>query len=65
MLFMNMGQLRCWSVAEDKLFWEYDWEWKSSMASVDEFSAEVINEGQAVVIAVGICTPTMPFLTCV
>jgi hypothetical protein len=62
-LFTNFRQLRCWSVAEDKLVWEYKGDWKSSMASVDEFAAEVIDEGRAAVIAVGVSTPTMPFLT--
>ena len=37
-------------VAGDKLFWEYECEWRSPLS--DEFSAVVINEGQAVVIAV-------------
>lgn len=62
-LFTNMRQLRCWSVAEDKLVWEYEGDWGSSTAYVDEFSAEVIDEGRAAVVAVGLSVPTMPFLT--
>ena len=65
MLYTNGGQLRCWSVIEDKLVWQYQCDWRSSAANVDEFSVEVVDEGRAAVIAVAISAPAMPFLTCV
>jgi hypothetical protein len=64
-LFTNWGQLRCWSVAEDKLVWKYESDWRSSAAYIEEFAVEVVDEGRTAVIAVGISTPVMPFLTCV
>jgi hypothetical protein len=58
-LFTNQGRLRCCSVTRNTPIWEYRGHWTSPFY-VRDFSAEVIEDTKAVMIAVGISV-TSPF----
>jgi len=53
LFFTHLGRLRCWSVIDDRLVWEYQGQWDSYQ--VREFAAEVVESGQAGVVIIGIC----------
>ena len=52
MLFTHAGKLKCWSVFEDRLIWEY--EGQQDFTCVREFVYEVVEGGQAAVVVVGV-----------
>jgi len=58
-LFANQGRLRCCRVTRNAPIWEYRGHWTSPYY-VRDFAAEVIEDGEAVMIAVGISV-TSPF----
>lgn len=62
-LFTRDGRLRCWSVMEDRLVWEYQGQWESYQ--VREFAAEVVEDGRAATILLGICVAEPLLSTCV
>ena len=51
-VFVGSGKLRCWSVLEDRLLWEYPGrpEWNSF--SVKMFAAESVEEGRAIMVLI-------------
>jgi hypothetical protein len=63
-LFSYSGILKCWSVLEDRLIWEYKGQGSSF---VKEFSTQLVDEGQAVMIVIGVWVMqtacVLPFLT--
>jgi hypothetical protein len=50
-LFNSRQTLECWSVAEDRLIWTHQSQWE--FATVLQFAAEVVDDGQAAVILIG------------
>lgn len=55
-LFSKWQCLECWNVAEDKLVWTHRSELED--ANLVEFSAELVDGGQAIVIFLGLRTYT-------
>ncbi|KAF8062436.1 hypothetical protein FPV67DRAFT_1783287 [Lyophyllum atratum] len=53
-LFQHRGDFECRSTADDRLIWQYKPSW--SVADVQEYSAEMVDDGQSVVILLGIRT---------
>jgi len=54
------GELRCWSVADNRLIWQYTD--PRPRSHVSGFAAEVVDEGRAVVIVIGSHMNQDPFL---
>ena len=53
-LFNSRRVLECWSVAEDRLIWKHQSQWE--FANVLQFAAEVVDDGRAAVILIGLRT---------
>ncbi|KAF8062435.1 hypothetical protein FPV67DRAFT_271106 [Lyophyllum atratum] len=53
-LFQHEGALECRSTADDRLIWEYKPSW--SRADVQDYSTEMVDDGQSVVMLLGIRT---------
>lgn len=51
-LFTHSGKLKCWSVIEDRLIWEY--RSHKNLSCVREFAAEIVEKGQAAMIVIGV-----------
>ena len=51
-LCSNLDGLRCWSVKDDQLLWQYQGHWSSFQ--VAEFDAEVTEGGRVAMIAIAV-----------
>jgi hypothetical protein len=65
-VFVGSGRLRCWSVLEDRLLWEYKGRPEWTAFSVKMFAAEAVEEGRAImlVICVRVHAECVHSLTC-
>jgi len=57
-LLTNSGVLQCWSVADDRFIWKYESRWNASC--VDDFVAEVIEDGRTAMIAICVLVTEAP-----
>jgi hypothetical protein len=51
-VFVGSGRLRCWSVLEDRLLWEYTGRPEWTAFSVKMFAAETVEEGRAIMLVI-------------